>query len=32
MEMEGGSGAFISRGYKFRTLFTIEDFGIEPPK
>jgi len=30
--MEGGSGAFISRGYKFRSLFTIEDFGIEPPR
>ena len=30
--MEGGKDAFISRAYKFRTLFTIEDFGIEPPK
>jgi len=29
---EGGSGAFVSRGYKFRSLFTIEDFGIEPPR
>lgn len=30
--MEGGKDNFISRGYKFRSLFTIEDFGIEPPK
>ncbi|MCL2346866.1 MAG: orotate phosphoribosyltransferase [Planctomycetaceae bacterium] len=30
--LEGGNGAFVSRGYKFRSLFTIEDFGITPPK
>ena len=30
--MEGGKDSFISRGYKFRSLFTIEDFGIAPPK
>jgi len=30
--MEGGKDAFISHGYKFRSLFTIEDFGIESPK
>ena len=30
--MEGGSDAFRNRGYKFRSLFTIEDFGIAPPR
>ena len=30
--MEGGREAFESRGYKLSSLFTIQDFGIEPPK
>ncbi|MDZ4779934.1 MAG: orotate phosphoribosyltransferase [Planctomycetia bacterium] len=30
--LEGGRAAFESRGYKFQSLLTIEDFGIEPPK
>lgn len=30
--MEGGAGAFTERGYKFSSLLTIRDFGIEPPK
>jgi orotate phosphoribosyltransferase len=30
--MEGGRQAFEGKGYKFDSLFTIEDFGIEPPK
>ena len=29
--MEGGRQAFESRGYRFQSLLTIEDFGIEPP-
>ncbi|MDR1384132.1 MAG: orotate phosphoribosyltransferase [Planctomycetaceae bacterium] len=30
--MEGGRDAFTGRGYQFRSLFTIKDFGIEPPE
>ena len=30
--MEGGAEAFTSRGYTFRSLLKITDFGIEPPK
>jgi orotate phosphoribosyltransferase len=30
--MEGGAEAFRSRGYRFDSLLTIRDFGIEPPK
>jgi orotate phosphoribosyltransferase len=30
--MEGGAEAFAQRGYKFSSLLTIRDFGIEPPK
>ncbi|MDR1492924.1 MAG: orotate phosphoribosyltransferase [Planctomycetaceae bacterium] len=30
--MEGGCDAFIHRGYKFRSLFTIKNFGIDPPE
>ncbi|MCF0233546.1 MAG: orotate phosphoribosyltransferase [Thermoguttaceae bacterium] len=30
--MEGGAEAFQSRGYKFQSLLTIRDFGLEPPK
>ena len=30
--MEGGREAFTGRGYRFESLLTIEDFGIEPPK
>lgn len=30
--MEGGAEAFASRGYKFESLLTIRDFGIEPPR
>jgi orotate phosphoribosyltransferase len=30
--MEGGAEAFRQRGYEFASLFTIRDFGIEPPK
>ncbi len=30
--MEGGAEAFTSKGYKFASLLTIRDFGIEPPK
>ncbi len=30
--MEGGAQAFAARGYKFASLLTIRDFGIEPPK
>lgn len=30
--MQGGAANFAARGYPFRTLLTIEDFGIEPPK
>ena len=29
--MEGGRRAFEDRGYRFASLLTIEDFGIEPP-
>ena len=30
--MEGGAEAFASAGYNLRSLLTIRDFGIEPPK
>lgn len=30
--LEGGAEAFAKRGYPFTSLFTIRDFGIEPPK
>jgi len=30
--MEGGKQAFADAGYELRTLLTIEDFGITPPK
>jgi len=30
--MEGGAEAFRQRGYELASLFTIRDFGIEPPK
>ena len=29
--MEGGSEAFERRGYKFSSLLTIRDFGLDPP-
>ena len=29
--MEGGAAAFAERGYRFASLLTIRDFGIEPP-
>jgi orotate phosphoribosyltransferase len=29
--MEGGAQAFAARGYRFASLLTIRDFGIEPP-
>ncbi|MBN1394427.1 MAG: orotate phosphoribosyltransferase [Pirellulales bacterium] len=29
--MEGGAEAFAARGYKFASLLTIRDFGIDPP-
>jgi orotate phosphoribosyltransferase len=29
--MEGGAEAFTARGYKFASLLSIRDFGIEPP-
>lgn len=29
--MEGGAQAFRDKGYKFASLLTIRDFGIEPP-
>jgi orotate phosphoribosyltransferase len=29
--MEGGAEAFANKGYKFSSLLTIRDFGIEPP-
>jgi orotate phosphoribosyltransferase len=29
--VEGGREAFAARGYELTTLFTIRDFGIEPP-
>jgi len=30
--MEGGRQAFEAKGYKFRSLLTIQDFGIDPPQ
>lgn len=30
--MEGGAQAFADRGYRFRSLLTIQDFGIDPPQ
>jgi orotate phosphoribosyltransferase len=30
--MEGGAEAFAERGYRFSSLLTIRDFGIEPPR
>ncbi len=30
--MEGGAEAFAEKGYTFRSLLTIKDFGIAPPK
>ena len=30
--MEGGRRAFEQRGYRFRSLLTIQDFGITPPE
>ena len=30
--MEGGRAAFAAEGIEFRSLLTIEDFGITPPK
>ncbi len=30
--MEGGAEAFAARGYPLRSLLSIRDFGIEPPK
>ncbi|MBQ9127796.1 MAG: orotate phosphoribosyltransferase, partial [Thermoguttaceae bacterium] len=30
--MEGGAQAFADRGYRFRSLLTIKDFGIDPPE
>ena len=30
--MEGGRQAFEQRGYRFRSLLTIQDFGITPPE
>jgi orotate phosphoribosyltransferase len=30
--LEGGREAFAARGYDCQSLFTIRDFGIEPPK
>jgi orotate phosphoribosyltransferase len=30
--MEGGAAAFAAKGYKFASLLTIRDFGIEPPR
>jgi orotate phosphoribosyltransferase len=29
--LEGGREAFAAKGYELTTLFTIQDFGIEPP-
>ncbi|MBS0207651.1 MAG: orotate phosphoribosyltransferase [Planctomycetes bacterium] len=29
--MEGGAEAFRAKGYPFQSLFSIRDFGIEPP-
>jgi orotate phosphoribosyltransferase len=30
--MEGGAEAFAQRGYRFASLLSIRDFGIEPPR
>ena len=30
--MEGGAQAFVDRGYSFRSLLKITDFGIDPPQ
>jgi len=30
--LEGGAEAFAQAGYPLRSLLTIRDFGIEPPK
>jgi orotate phosphoribosyltransferase len=30
--MEGGAEAFRQRGYRFESLLSIRDFGLEPPK
>ena len=30
--MEGGREAFAKAGYELKSLFTIRDFGIEPPQ
>jgi len=30
--MEGGAEAFAQRGYPFSSLFTIRDFGLQPPE
>lgn len=30
--MEGGAEAFAQKGYPFAALFSIQDFGIEPPR
>ncbi|HEX3727733.1 MAG TPA: orotate phosphoribosyltransferase [Pirellulales bacterium] len=30
--MEGGAEAFAARGYRFSSLLTIRDLGIEPPR
>jgi orotate phosphoribosyltransferase len=29
--LEGGGEAFAARGYELTTLFTVRDFGVEPP-
>jgi orotate phosphoribosyltransferase len=30
--LEGGAQAFRSRGYRFESLLSIADFGLEPPQ
>ena len=30
--MEGGAAAFAGRGYRFSSLLTISDFGLQPPQ
>lgn len=30
--MEGGAEVFAQRGYPFKSLLTVRDFGIEPPR
>ncbi|MEX2114757.1 MAG: orotate phosphoribosyltransferase [Pirellulales bacterium] len=30
--LEGGAAAFAARGYKFTSLLTIQDLGVEPPQ